>query len=287
METIFDPRTFKPSDWCGVHPSGGMAAVSIGTHGPKTEAPARVPLVPNTRWLVSALPTWAQRFDDCVGHGTGNLSEMVIRFYGRQERIDRIIRQFIGPAAVNAWQARGHRIWRLRKDDLREPYKGGLTLDGGLLALVSRGVLSERDLKPVGRRLDDIATQLKRSPVLAAHAVHQNWGDPRKDGGIDGRGVLPDPQACHCTVEVQVHERHTAADGWQRYVDEFNSWGEPWGWHGIGTLMEADHDRSVICDGIGLQPPEDDEAAASWAEGFLMRMCEAGLIGVAEEGACA
>lgn len=270
----FHADFFHPDKWTGAKPIAPSAAVALCSRRKSLLGIPRK-IVPTSRWLRACVPATAQRTDDCVGYGTANLGEGLVRGYLRPSRVDELVVRFLGGAGLTCWQVHGNGIWRMRKDDLNEPYAGGITVDGGLLALIKRRVVSASDLRHTATDLLTLSERLRKAPVLLGHRVHEGWGKPGRNGAIDARGQIPGLDG-HCTLCCNVFEQYHGADGLQRYLDEWNSWGFGYGWHGLCTLMESDHLMNCIGPGATLEPDAGDPEG--WAEALMIALGEAGLL---------
>jgi hypothetical protein len=186
-----------------------------------------VPPVAVAPWYQHAVPTWSQRYEDCVAQATANCIEMIYRRAVGRDAIPR--GKQIDPVPMYK-HARAQHFPHERWD------AGGLYLHHGYLAAVDLGYLPPGS-KPgnVDLGIGALSRVLVDQPVLQGTATHGGWASPDPTNGqIPIRGWVPNPAAGHATAITAALEQ----DG-EWYLQFQNSHGADWGFHGYG-MFRAD-----------------------------------------------
>lgn len=203
-------------------------------------ATADVPAISVSVFSQYAIPTYSQKFEDCVGHATANVIEMIIRRY-------------VNPLAFKEGeQLNGELIWRKARQMFfpNEPVEGGgLMVDHGFHAARELGILPpDVVIGSYTMGLGALSRILQEVPVVQGTAVHDGWGHPDKENGqipFD----LPNPYAGHATALIGVLLKNG-----NPYPLFQNSWGKDWGFHGYGLLEGAQWQQSLLAPVSFIKP---------------------------------
>lgn len=262
---MFNAERFNPAEWCGVLE-------------PKISAPTPQPIRAGAiesvfHWYRAALPTYAQRTDDCVGHATANACEGIIRHYVPAEHMALVVARVLGEIGMAVWQCDGNKLWKLIKDDKGEPYEGGAYMPDGFESLIKHAIMPAAKVVDLPKDLAEVAFRLRMAPVLQGTKVHHGWGQTNRFGYVECRNTVIDLMGGHATQILNVLKQDTR-DGMQWYLDFMNSWGNKWGWSGIGMIHEADWRRSVI-QLVTIEPEAEWKA---FALQLLENLADSGFI---------
>ncbi|MCO6401334.1 MAG: hypothetical protein J5I99_08920 [Verrucomicrobia bacterium] len=208
------------------YPAGGLRTGGA-TVGVKDGTLSDIPPVAVAPWYDFAVPTWSQRFSDCVAHATVNAIEMLYRRAVGKQAI---------PAGMQLDPVPIYKHARAKNYPAERWDEGGLLLHHGYLSAVALGYL------PPGSRpglvdlpLGAVCHLLVNQPILQGTATHGGWRKPNPaNGQIPIRGWIPNPFAGHATVLTAVLEQRG-----RFYVQFLNSHGADWGYHGYG-MFRAD-----------------------------------------------
>lgn len=201
-----------------------------GCHG-KLLTPCRIPPTPAGQftnplqnWYDWIVPTYSQQYDSCVGHAWANWLEAMLRRYVRKSIIgqDR--------------QINGDWIWmQARKKHWGGVLKGGIFIAQGFEAMIDLGWLPpDAILVEVPGDFSSYNDALALTPVVQGHEVTADWLDAAHDNGCIPPRYKPMVRGGgHATLGIA-----TARQDGALYRVLENSWGEDWGWHGLGLMTD-------------------------------------------------
>lgn len=202
-------------------------------------------------WPWYAVPSQQQYAPSCVAEASVNWLELMLRRY-------------VGPDAIpDGYQLDAIPAYH----DAREHDWPGEPLDGGGLYLHQAFAAMERlGYVPPGAPLLRISTwegaalQLHKTPLLQANQVSDGWASPNPATGEIGAKWTPLPwDGGHATLCINLLRQDT-----KMYVLFQNSWGNGWGYHGLGMLADRAWNKCALDDLLTLDLPMGWESWEGW-----------------------
>lgn len=184
-------------------------------------------------WFDACVPTINQHGPSCCGQAWANWMECMVRRYVGRDAIPR------------GYQIDGYAIWAYgRQRYWNGDMSGGLYLWQGFHAGLDMGVIPP--YSALAHIPDDpfaVRRALDLSPLVQGHIVGQQWADASPVNGCVDHSEYPSQQdQGHATLRIGlVIQANTV------YYPLLNSWGESWGWNGIG-LMSARYSEVTRLD---------------------------------------
>jgi hypothetical protein len=185
-------------------------------------------------WYGYVVPTYAQRYDDCVGHAWANWLECIVRRHVGLEAIPR------------GMQLDGNLLWSYaRRAWWNGVMQGGIYIPQGWQAMINLGwIPGDSILVDVPADFESYNQVLFMTPVVQGHQVSEPWIDADRENGYILRPAIPAAgMGGHCTLGI--------AAAWQDgpFRPLLNSWGPDWGFHGIGLLDDRQWIETALDDG--------------------------------------
>lgn len=175
-------------------------------------------------WYRDIVPTYSQNYDSCVGHGWANWMECVLRRHVRRNAIP------------SNRQINGDRIWmHARKRWWNGVMKGGIYIPQGFEAMKELGWLPDDSaLVEVPVDFEAYNLALAETPLVQGHMVTSGWFDANHENGclahVYNRSMTT---GGHCTLGIACALRDRTG-----YRALLNSWGDAWGWNGVGLMTD-------------------------------------------------
>lgn len=222
--------------------------------------------LPETGWSKYSIPTFNQLWPSCVGQASANWLEHMLRRYIGMDVL-----------APNE-QLDGDAFWRKAREmfyadeDGIANYTDGILLDQAFLAMIELGAL------PKGTHLGRVPTdwnriyrQLKRTPLIQAHIVHQGWFACNRENGQIGENHKVFPWGGgHATLMVEALTQQR--DGvHHHYVMSQNSWGREYGYHGYFLMSLLEWEQCYIDGPMYAEMPDGWKEWRGW-ENFVITM---------------
>lgn len=179
---------------------------------------------PMNDWYNWIVPTYSQKYDSCVGHAWANWLECMLRRYIRRDII-----------SANR-QINGDCIWmHARKKHWGGVMKGGIFIHQGFEAMVDLGWIPEDAiLVEVPADFETYNNVLADTPVVQGHQVTSGWFEADPENGCIAHTMKPSMSRMgHATCGIS-----TTIKAGIPFRGLLNSWGDNWGWHGIGLMTD-------------------------------------------------
>jgi hypothetical protein len=190
-------------------------------------------------------PCQIQRGPSCGGNAAANAIELLLRSTVPEKVLWAYICEALecGDGSVPTWQIDGNRIWSYLRNVKYGNEDGGMTMDDIEESLYRLGLIPGCDV--ISHRIGANPFESEKLDgalafaTVSGLAVASSWEKPEPNGYI--RAIQPWPNAGHA-----VHVVGEFVNDGERYIVIQNSWGDRWGWHGLGILNERYYKYSML-----------------------------------------